>query len=61
LARCAVLSVTKGRISKEAFNLDLLASKFGIQALNSYQQLAVSKLIERKKDIFVNLPTAFAA
>jgi len=51
----AVLSV----ISKEAFNL--VASKFGIQALNSHQQLAVSKLIERKKDIFVNLPTTFAA
>ena len=42
---------------EEAFNL--VASKFGIQALNSHQQLAISKLIERKKDIFVNLPTGF--
>ena len=40
---------------EEAFNR--VASKFGIQALNSHQQLAISKLIERKKDIFVNLPT----
>ena len=40
---------------EEAFNR--VASKFGIQALNSPQQLAISKLIERKKDIFVNLPT----
>lgn len=37
---------------EEAFNL--VASKFGIQALNSHQQLAISKLIERKKDIFIN-------
>ena len=42
---------------EEAFNL--VASKFGIHALNSHQQLAISKLIERKKDIFVNLPTGF--
>ena len=42
---------------EEAFNL--VASKFGIQALNSHQQLAVSKLIESKKDIFDNLPTGF--
>lgn len=42
---------------EEVFNL--VASKFGIQALNSHQQLAISKLIERKKDIFVNLPTGF--
>ena len=40
---------------EEAFNR--VASKFGIQALNSHQQLVISKLIERKKDIFVNLPT----
>ena len=40
---------------EEAFNV--VASKFGIQALNSHQQLAISKLIERKRDIFVNLPT----
>ncbi|XP_068708396.1 uncharacterized protein [Montipora foliosa] len=40
---------------EEAFNR--VASKFGIQALNSHQQLAISKLIERKNDIFVNLPT----
>lgn len=42
---------------EEAFNL--VASKFGMQALNSHQQLAISKLIERKKDIFINLPTGF--
>ena len=40
---------------EEAFNL--VASKFGMQALNLHQQLA--KLIERKKDIFINLPTGF--
>ena len=42
---------------QEAFNL--LASKFGIQALNSHQQLTISKLIGRKKDVFVNMPTGF--
>ena len=42
---------------EETFNL--VASKFGIEAFNSHQQLAISKLIESKKDIFVNLPTGF--
>ena len=42
---------------EEAFNL--IASKFGIPALNSHQKLAISKLIERKKNIFVNLPSGF--
>jgi len=42
---------------EETFNL--VASKFGIEAFSSHQQLAISKLIERKKDIFVNLPTGF--
>jgi len=42
---------------EEAFNL--VASKFSIQAFNSHHQLAISMLIERKKDIFVNLPPGF--
>ena len=42
---------------EEAFNL--VASKFCMQVLNSHQQLAISMLIERKKDIFINLLTGF--
>ena len=42
---------------EEAFNL--VASKFGIPALNSHQKLAISKLIERKNNIFVNLQSGF--
>ena len=41
---------------KEGFNL--VAPKFGIQALNLHQRSATSKLIERKKDIFLNLLTS---
>jgi len=42
---------------EETFNF--VASKFGIEVFTLHQQLAISNLIERKKDIFVNLPTGF--
>ena len=42
---------------EEAFNL--VTTKFSIPALNSHQKLAISKLIEGRKDIFINLPTGF--
>jgi superfamily II DNA helicase RecQ len=36
-----------------------VASKFGISSLNTHQKNAIKKIVEEKKDVFVNLPTGF--
>jgi len=37
----------------------LVASKFKMSCLNTHQKTAISPVIEKKKDVFVNLPTGF--
>ena len=37
----------------------LVASKFGISSLNTHQKVAIKKITEEKKGVFVNLPTGF--
>ncbi|XP_074624070.1 putative ATP-dependent DNA helicase Q1 [Acropora palmata] len=42
---------------EEAFAL--VSAKFQIPALNEHQKVAIQKVVVRKKDVFVNLPTGF--
>ena len=42
---------------KQAFIL--VSSKFKIPTLNSHQKLAIEKIVSKKRDVFVNLPTGF--
>ena len=37
----------------------LVSAKFQIPALNEHQKVAIQKVVVRKKDVFVNLPTGF--
>ncbi len=42
---------------EEAFNV--VSQTFRIQSLNAQQKLGIRSVVEKKKDLFVNLPTGF--
>ena len=36
-----------------------VCEKFGIRALNDYQQEAITQFVNKKTDLFINLPTGY--
>ena len=38
---------------------DRVCEKFGITELNKYQKEAILQIVQRKTDVFINLPTGF--
>ena len=36
-----------------------MCEKFGITELNKYQKEAITQIVQRKTDVFINLPTGF--
>lgn len=38
---------------------DRVCEKFGITELNKYQKEAITQIVQRKTDVFINLPTGF--
>ena len=38
---------------------DRVCEKFGITELNKHQKEAITQIVQRKTDVFINLPTGF--
>ena len=38
---------------------DRVCEKFGLTELNKYQKEAILQIVQRKTDVFINLPTGF--